>query len=695
MAISFSSCHRSWRFLRPSSVVPRNRCRRLSVRCLMGSDNGKAVEGPALIWFKRDLRLDDHPGLVLAASRHPVVVPIYVFDPRFLRGYGDDILELLLFSLHDLRKALRDQGSDLLLAFGDASDEIMKVANQVKATHIFSEEEVEYNFRTVSSLVKSSLSSALFSWGRLEFSTWEAPLYDIKSFRELPTSYRKFQKLKIPINAPVSPPVLPPLQIELLGADLPTLDNLKDYLRSTGSLLNESWTSIKGKPASYVLSRGKVGRGLKESIPEAGIGSFSDTKATAKGKSEPSVFLSRKSNVVRGGTDVFLNGFAAYLRYLEGTARGDWQELHEKLRYTESRVGASFGALFGAALSLGIVSRRRVHYEALKYEKERNGGFLSPFGYSIFTVSAAVDAAESIEWYWLLAMKSQLYEEGRHPIRIWRWNGHLIQYTAVGTEGPAVLMVHGFGAFSEHYRDNISGIANDGNRVWAITLLGFGRSEKPNVRYSELLWAELVRDFIVDVIGEPVHIVGNSIGGYFIALVAGLWPELANTVVLLNTAGSVIPGYSSPLLMEETRPSWLTWIGSRLLLAYLKLNAESILKKFYPINPTRVDEPLLQEMLRASEDPGVLIVMEGIFNFNLGIPLNYLLSSFGGKALIIQGTKDPLPNALKRLSMIREHCKGVAIKELHAGHCPHDEQPKLVNSIIIEWINKAAAVSSS
>lgn len=89
------------------------------------------------------------------------------------------------------------------------------------------------------------------------------------------------------------------------------------------------------------------------------------------------------------------------------------------------------------------------------------------------------------------------------------------QYTAIGEEGPPVLLVHGFGAFLEHYRDNICNIANGGNRVWAVTLLGFGRSEKPNVVYTELLWAELLRDFIMEIVGEPVHIVGNSVGGTF------------------------------------------------------------------------------------------------------------------------------------------------------------------------------------
>lgn len=75
--------------------------------------------------------------------------------------------------------------------------------------------------------------------------------------------------------------------------------------------------------------------------------------------------------------------------------------------------------------------------------------------------------------------------------------------------------MHGFGAFLEHFRNNINGIAEGRNRVWALTMVGFGKSEKPNVVYTEVVWAELLRDFIVDVVGEPVHLVGNSIGGMF------------------------------------------------------------------------------------------------------------------------------------------------------------------------------------
>ncbi|GAB2223616.1 hypothetical protein Droror1_Dr00017757 [Drosera rotundifolia] len=121
----------------------------------------------------------------------------------------------------------------------------------------------------------------------------------------------------------------------------------------------------------------------------------------------------------------------------------------------------------------------------------------------------------------------------------------LTGYTVYCQEGPAVLLVHGLGAFLEHYCENISSIADGGNHFQAITLLGFGRSEKPNIIYYELMWAELLCDFIVEVVGQPVHLIGNSFGGYLASIVGGLWPSLAKSIVLANSAGFVIPEYSS------------------------------------------------------------------------------------------------------------------------------------------------------
>ncbi|KAL1813856.1 hypothetical protein DCAR_0626239 [Daucus carota subsp. sativus] len=652
----------------------------VSVSCSVnhaGADN----ESTAVVWYKQDLRIDDHPGLV-SASRHRNLIPLYVFDHRVLSRYSEEMFELLVFAVKDLKKSLRDQGSDLMIRIGSAENVIQELVKEVKATHIFTEEEVEYEWARLMETVKENLAALSVEEGSPNFLTWSTPFYDIKNVGDLPISHQDFEKLKLPVLSPLLPPKLPEVKMNICWGTLPTLEDLESFKNELVNKPEDEFMSIKKTSAEDILRKAEAlsNNQIKDSLS-------SSYKQDNRRKRRNSVFLTQGSSVGGGTADV-LNALAAYLRYLEGTIRDDWQEVHEKLREAEIREGASFDVLFGSALCLGIISRRRVYFESIKYEKERNAGFLSPFGYSAATVAAAVDSVCSKEWYWLVALRSRLINKGNHNIRIWRWNGYLIQYTVAGHKGPAILLVHGFGAFWEHYRDNVTSIAGDKNRVWAITLLGFGRSEKPNVVYTELMWAELVRDFIVEVVGEQVHLVGNSLGGYFVAIIAGLWPALVKSVILLNSAGFVIPGFSSMTSSKERQVSGAVWLGARVLLLYLRSSIRSIVKKCYPNNPDRADDWLINEMTTASYDPGVVRVLESIFSFDLSIPLNYLLKGMEKRVLVIQGMNDPISDSKSFLAMLTEQCRGITTKEIDAGHCPHDEQPGEVNSIILEWVVK-------
>lgn len=44
---------------------------------------------------------------------------------------------------------------------------------------------------------------------------------------------------------------------------------------------------------------------------------------------------------------------------------------------------------------------------------------------------------------------------------------------------PPILLIHGFGASVGHFRKNIPVLVDEGFRVYAIDLLGFGASDKP------------------------------------------------------------------------------------------------------------------------------------------------------------------------------------------------------------------------
>jgi hypothetical protein len=58
---------------------------------------------------------------------------------------------------------------------------------------------------------------------------------------------------------------------------------------------------------------------------------------------------------------------------------------------------------------------------------------------------------------------------------------------------PAILLVHGFGAFGDQWRFNLAPLAAAGYRVFAPTLPGFGRSEKAPVAYSQDSWRDFLR----------------------------------------------------------------------------------------------------------------------------------------------------------------------------------------------------------
>nr|CAB3454046.1 unnamed protein product [Digitaria exilis] len=621
--------------------ILRNRCQG---RIVASNATNPVRDGgaAAVVWFKHDLRIDDHPGLAAAVAepRRPVV-PLYVFDRRILAGYSDKMLELLLFALKDLKMALKSQESDLFIGLGNAEHVVLKLVNEVQAGLIFTEEEVEYRVRDVLANVASSLSNGSFSWGSPpKIVAWSAPLYEYKNLKEVSTSHDQFLKTKLAMATPLAAATLPALNLELDTGFVPTLDELKGFLKDSRTP-EDNWVPLKNTSARCILKKTLSEKKIKSNTTLStsngeNIEDISMDSGTPGKRIMNSMFASENSLEVRGGTDITLDALAAYLRYLEGTGNASWQELHDKVRVAETRDGASFYTLFGPAIQLGVISRRKAYNDTIQYEKDRNAGFLSPFGYSTPTVKAAADAICSMEWYWLLALKSQISAEGNHPIRIWRWKGYLVQYTFVGNQGPDVLLVHGFGAFLEHFRDNIDNIADMGHRVWAITLVGFGKSEKPNANYSELFWSELLRDFIIDVVREPVHLVGNSIGGYICAIAAGLWPSLAKSLVLLNSAGSVVPNYSFVPLGKERRTSWLSRLQAQLLLLFLRSRVEGILKEYYPTRTNRVDKTIVDQMIRASYDPGAMTVLESVFNFNLSIPLNFLFDSFGGKVLVIQ-----------------------------------------------------------
>ena len=90
----------------------------------------------ALVWFRRDLRVYDHPGLTAAHRECDRVVPVFVLDPRLLQGRfpSRNRAWFLHACLRELRTALRDRGADLVVRAGRPEEELPALAQEAGAS---------------------------------------------------------------------------------------------------------------------------------------------------------------------------------------------------------------------------------------------------------------------------------------------------------------------------------------------------------------------------------------------------------------------------------------------------------------------------------------------------------------------------------------------------------------------------------
>src|SRR3954467_15584724 len=94
------------------------------------------VSTTALVWFRRDLRVHDHPALTTAHREYDRVVPVFVLDPRLLEGRfpSPNRAWFLHGCLADLRAALRARGADLVLRTGRPEDALPELAAEAGAS---------------------------------------------------------------------------------------------------------------------------------------------------------------------------------------------------------------------------------------------------------------------------------------------------------------------------------------------------------------------------------------------------------------------------------------------------------------------------------------------------------------------------------------------------------------------------------
>lgn len=261
---------------------------------------------------------------------------------------------------------------------------------------------------------------------------------------------------------------------------------------------------------------------------------------------------------------------------------------------------------------------------------------------------------------------------------------------------PPMLLVHGFGAALEHWRQNIPDLSQE-HTVYAIDLLGFGASRKPPTRYTLALWAEQIYAFWKTFVRRPAVLVGNSLGSAVSAIAAATYPDMAAGVILLNLPDASLRAAALPKGVEPVVRAFESAIASPPLLkglfAIFKQRAAIrwVLSRLAYTRSSAVSPELVELIVAPTRDrdaPDAFCALStSALEPDFSPAIAPLLAQLPIPILLVWGRQDRMvPFQLSQFYLdLNPRLQFVPLDNV--GHCPHDEVPEPLNRLLLAWLD--------
>jgi len=255
----------------------------------------------------------------------------------------------------------------------------------------------------------------------------------------------------------------------------------------------------------------------------------------------------------------------------------------------------------------------------------------------------------------------------------------------LGDTGPRVVFVHGLFGQGKNWTTIARRLAEDGHRVTLLDLPNHGHSPwTDRVDYGDM--AEFVAAEIA-LLGDPVTLVGHSMGGKVSMQLALRWPELLRALVVVDIAPTDYPesGGRTDDPDEEASPFAAFIAGMQAVdldTLQSREDADAALRAAVP--STMVRSFLLQSLVRDGVGPN------GSWRWRLNLetlardlgelrrfPEPPAGATFDGPVLWIAGANSTyvLDEDRPRMDALFPTTRLVRIK--NAGHWVHSEQPEV------------------
>ena len=274
-----------------------------------------------------------------------------------------------------------------------------------------------------------------------------------------------------------------------------------------------------------------------------------------------------------------------------------------------------------------------------------------------------------------------------------------VHYIDFGGVGTPLVMVHGLGGNAMNWMAVGPELAKTHHAV-ALDLAGFGRT--PLFRRSAAVGANaaLVHRFIEEVIGEPVVLMGNSMGGHIAILEAADHPRWVSALVLVDPA---IPGVHvrrpAPAMLGVMAALTIPGLAEIVLDRRVRmLGPERLVQETMALvvaDQSRVDPALLDAHVQLTRERGNLgrqnsrAFMQATRSLGLRMadPRFWTrVKKISAPTLVVQGDLDRLiPLAAARDLLRRRPDWTLEVIE-GVGHVPMMETPDLFVRVVNRWL---------
>ncbi len=249
-------------------------------------------------------------------------------------------------------------------------------------------------------------------------------------------------------------------------------------------------------------------------------------------------------------------------------------------------------------------------------------------------------------------------------------NGLEINYKIAG-EGPAILVLHGWGGASDSWVEVQEILAQKGYKVICPDFPGFGKTPPPIDPWDVGDYANLILNFTQKLGLDNFFLLGHSFGGRISIKFVTQYPDKIKILILCASAGiKPKPGLKTIIIF------WLAKIGNVIFAPkYLRRFKDSVRNFFYFSLRNR-------DYVKANG------VMRKTIKKVLAEDLLPDLSKIKTKTLIVWGKIDKMV-PLKYGYIFKEKIENSELEVLpKIGHSPHLEIPRKLAEIVSEFLNR-------